>query len=100
MWASVQGLHTLQEWIHPGMLLRRLSMIGSSSARPQDGSTGMQPEAHDGVAKSAPASAAEEPDLELGLLPHRNTDSASVLHSTASDTEAPRPSRWEPTVSP
>lgn len=93
-WASAQHrLHTLQEWIHPRMLLRRLSMLGSTSAQQRGESTHLQPEARNGAATSAPASTAEQPDLELGLLPHHNTDSASLLHSTASDTEAPRPGR-------
>ena len=78
---------TLQEWIHPGTVLRRLSMIGRASAQPHNGSTQKQPRSE------APAGVTEEPDLELGLLPHANTDSASVLHSSAPDKGATQADR-------
>ena len=91
----MSGCLALQEWIHPAVLLRRLSMIGRASAQPHDDGTHAQPDMQSSAADSAPASIKEEPDLELGLLPHQNTDSASVLHSTSSDKEPPRPDRCE-----
>ncbi len=67
-------------------------MMGRASAQPQSNSTHMQPEVLKSTA-TAPASMAEEPDLELGLLPRPNADSASVLHSSAPDNGAARPDR-------
>ena len=70
-------------------------MIGRASAQPRDDSRHVRPElqSHGSAARSAPASVAEEPDLETGLLPHPDTDSASALHNAAPDEEAPQPRR-------
>lgn len=65
-------------------------MIGRASEQPgQDGNRHEQPEIQGAAADTARASIAEEPDLELGLLKHQSTDTASVLHSITPDKERP-----------
>ena len=65
-------------------------MIGRVSEQPaQDDNRHAQPQIHAAAADTAHASISEEPDLELGLLMHHSTDTASVLHSVTLNEERP-----------
>ena len=87
----------VQEWIHPLVLLRRMSM-SIARERPQDAHRQSQPDTQISAAPSGNACSPEVPDLEMGLLPHPKTehpktDSASALNSNAVKLEKTSPER-------
>ena len=82
----------VQEWIHPLVLLRRMSM-SIAKERPQDAHRQSQPDTQISAAPSGNACSPEVPDLEMGLLPRPETDSASALNSNAVKLEKTSPER-------
>ncbi|CAK0784852.1 hypothetical protein CVIRNUC_008057 [Coccomyxa viridis] len=67
------------EWIYPGTLMRRLSIMGRGCEQPALQSRAVHAEDSHAAADSGPPCVNEEPDLELGLLPEHNADSTSAL---------------------
>lgn len=92
---SFQGIVAwccVQEWIHPLVLLRRMNM-SIARERPQGAHRQSQPDTQISAAPAGNACSPEVPDLEMGLLPHPKTDSASALNSNAVKLEKTSPER-------